>query len=84
VFDVSKKSVSEDNSTKRTNSLCFQSNKPDLEFIKSSFYRQSMAFQCTLAPSCLAILVHDLDEEPSGLDAEVLDGLDRSHSVTVN
>jgi len=62
-----------------TDSLCFQSDKADLEFVQSSFNCQGMALQCALAPSCLPVVIYDLDKEPSGLDAEVFDRLDRRH-----
>ena len=38
-----------------------------------------MAFQCRFTPTIVALLVADLDEQPSWKDAEVLNGFDLGH-----
>lgn len=38
-----------------------------------------MALEGPLAPAEVTIFISDLDEQPAGLDSEVLDGLDLGH-----
>lgn len=46
---------------------------------ESAFDGFGVALESTLAPAILALFVGDLDEVPTGEDAEMLDGLDFDH-----
>lgn len=59
--------------------LRFQANDSDDDLVKGSFNGEIVTFQCSLPPSDFAFFVGDLDEEPSWLYSEVLDGFDFGH-----
>lgn len=55
--------------------------KPLAQGKQGSLYGFGVPFEGTLAPAIVAVLIGDFDEEPTGKDAEVLDGLDDGHGM---
>lgn len=64
-------------------SLCFISLEPLAQGQEGSFNSLCMSFKGTLTPAISAIFIGDLDEQPSGKDAEVFNGLDFDHDAKV-